>query len=259
LFHIYSGIIVNYRYITVSIPALLVLFGVGRVFLQPTNLDWKILKISRSTIFGYLFLLVLLTGQLTAVLIPGDQKKTLEGNYYGLYMFEAAHQCYSTATVFFENSTTTKTMFRDNNIANNRCDLYRYFYPLKTVCSKEYLDGKRIARIDWKFDHSINGHKFERIVDTTDLCILEYKPFSHNDWIKIGNDVEGHERAEVLDIPVYKLGFLGELEGIYEPAKPLENKGLLDLLTRFYWFIWILILVSLVSLVLFTTFKKNSA
>lgn len=256
-FHIYSGIIVNYRYITVSIPALLVLFGVGRMFLQPTNLDWKILKINKRTVFGYLFLLMLLGGQMVAIFIPGDQKKTLEGNYYGLFMFEAAHQCYSNATMHFKNSTTTKILFQDNNMANNRCDPYRYFYTLKTVCDKGYLDGKTIDRISWKFDHSINGYKYERIVDTDNVCMFDYKSFSHNDWIKIGNDVPGYDRAEVLDFPVYKMGYLGELDGIYEPTKPLENKGFLDFMTKFYWFIWTIILLVVVLAIIYISFIRQ--
>lgn len=69
LFHIYSGVIVHYRYITISIPALLILYGTWKEF--------NVLKISRKTIFGYLFLLFLLLCQMIAIIIPGDQKKTL--------------------------------------------------------------------------------------------------------------------------------------------------------------------------------------
>ena len=45
-----------------------------------------------------------------------------------------------------------------------------------------------IERIEWSLDHSINGNEFLRIVDTQDACQLEYKPFSHNDWLLLDDD-----------------------------------------------------------------------
>jgi hypothetical protein len=235
LFHIYSGVIVHYRYITISIPALLILYGTWKEF--------NVLKISRKTIFGYLFLLFLLLCQMIAIIIPGDQKKTLEGNYYGLYMFEANHQCFSTAVVYYNNSSSTNVIFRENHVANNRCDPYRYFYQVKNACTHI----PNVQKITWTFDHSVNGHPYERIVDTQNACVLSYKPFSHNSWIKLGDEVEKP------DIPVYKAGYLFSLENVYEPVDIYNNPRLLNFLTKFYIFLW----TSVLLVVLFTLFHKT--
>ncbi|MEK7627845.1 MAG: hypothetical protein AAB421_00295 [Patescibacteria group bacterium] len=239
LFHIYSGIIVNYRYIAISIPALFILFSQQGHF--------HIKRITRNTLLGYLFLLFLLAGQLTGILIPGDQKKTLEGNYYGMYMFEANHQCFSKATVYSTGNTEPIVLARENHVANNRCDPYRYWFPLKTKCMRD----DSVARISWTFDHSINGEKYERIVDVEDVCVLEYRPFAHNEWIRTDN-------AQVLDTPIFKNGFAYDISPQIKVSPDLiKNEKLLENLVSGYWLLWILSILGACSAVLYATFKRQ--
>ncbi len=169
-FHLYSGILVEYRYPTTVLPMLLILFGPWYRH-TPTPLD-------RRAIPGFVLLGALLVTQLIPVMIPGDQKLTLEGNKYGLYMFDANHQCVSSGTFHFTDGSSRD--FRDESYsARNRCDPYRYWFRLNTVCAEGGVE-----RIAWTFDHSINGRPFLRIVDAADACALSYKPFSHNEWIR---------------------------------------------------------------------------
>ena len=220
LFHIYSGIIVNYRYITVSVPTLFVLFS------NPSEFHVK--RINRTTLFGYLFLLFLLCSQLIAILTPGDHKKTLEGNYYGLYMFEANHQCISETAIYRKDAEPVVTK-RENHVANNRCDPYRYWFPLTTLCARD----ASVERIAWTFDHSINGGAYERIVDVEDACTLTYRAIGHNEWIQI-------DQPKILDIPVYKTGFANPLDSrIQVSAVPIKNEPLLEDITTAYWALWI--------------------
>lgn len=233
LFHVYSGIIVNYRYITISLTTLVILFGYNFKMLKISNPRFpEILAISKKTILGYIFLLLLLISQFIAILIPGDQKKTLEGNFYGLYMFEANHQCISNTVLYYKNKER-KEIVQGNSIANNRCDPYSYFYKIKTLCKKD----SSLTRIKWTFDHSINGHKFQRIVNEEDACNLEYKNLKHNNWIKLDS------QAMELDTKVYKNGYLKELypDSSTIPTRPLES-NLLRVLEEFYWSIWLITL-----------------
>lgn len=220
LFHTYSGIIVNYRYITISIPALFVLFS------NPERFAVK--RISKATVAGYAFLLLLLCGQLIGIVTPGDQKKTLEGNYYGLYMFEANHQCISRSTIFRDGAEPATTTL-ENHVANKRCDTYRYWHPLKTRCERD----PTIERIAWTFDHSINGGPYERIVDTPNACTLTYTPLGHNEWIRI-------EKPAVVDRPVHKTGFVYPLDArIKIPVEIVENDVLLGQMKNLYWSLWV--------------------
>jgi hypothetical protein len=248
-FHIYSGFIVNYRYIGISIPALVILFGNLDLFKRET---FQILKISKKTLIGYGFLGLMFLGQMIGILIPGDQKKTLEGNYWGLFMFEAAHQCKGYIKAHFANNNGEDKIAEyqtKSNIANHRCDPYVEFYKIK----RNFCNVGNIKKVSWIFDHSVNGHPFERIVDSENICVEEYKTFSHNSWIKIGN------QAEKIDKMVYRIGYI---DGVDEEkygyiAYPNQNEKLLLFLTNFYKYLWILTLLFVSSILLFHSVRKS--
>lgn len=239
LFHAYSGIIVTYRYITISIPALVILFGHNFFNIKNENEQTQsILRLSKKSAPGYVFVVLLLASQFIGILIPGEQKKTLEGNYYGLYMFEANHQCTSRTKVEYVDGTE-RVLEKKSSIANNRCDPYAYLFKIQTQCER----NKNIARIQWTFDHSVNGHRFERIIDEENACTLVYKGLKHNDWIKLDG------MSEVMDFPVYKNGYAREPypESYRIPTAPRESDSL-DLIVKIYWVIWITVLAILIFL-----------
>ena len=176
LFHLYSGILVEYRYPATVLPTLLILFGPLYRYTR-IPVDW------RAT-FGFLLVGTYLFVQLGAhFLIPGDEKLTMEGNKYGLYMFESNHQCISDARAIYTDGTE-RVQHRESASARNRCDPYRYWFSFKLACERD----SRITSVKWTFDHSINGGPFLRVVDVQDVCSLTYKPFSHNEWIKTEKD-----------------------------------------------------------------------
>ena len=184
IFHIYSGILVFYRYPISVIPILLVLFGPRYKYSPP--------PFTKKAVGGWLFLVLLICIQLSSKLIPGDTKLTLEGNYYGLYMFEANHQCIS-ARQTYRGDAVIDTVRRESISARNRCDPYEAFFSIKQVCERS---GPGI-RIEWTFDHSINGGPFYRIVDTKNVCQLRYKAFGHNEWI-----ATEHDDPKIIGYPV---------------------------------------------------------
>jgi hypothetical protein len=176
LFHLFSTVLVGFRYPTVSLVMLIILFGISRV--TPHT------PLTRRSLVGWLFLLILLGIQLYPIaMIRGDQKVTLEGNKYGLYMFEANHQCVSEFTVYFTDGSTEEQR-ATSALARNRCDPYVYWFRLHNTCVRD----PRIAAIAWTFDHSVNGSPFYRIVDVPDVCTLSYRAFRHNEWIRLPPD-----------------------------------------------------------------------
>ena len=170
-FHLYSGVLVEYRYPSTVLPTLLILFG---LFYEHSQIPKF-----RTSPAGWILAGVFALGQGTSHFIPGDEKITLEGNYYGLYMFEANHQCVSQMRIFWENGET-RDLYRSGISARNRCNPYNFFFRTQNdFCESE----EKVERIKWTFDHSINGGPFRRIVDTENLCALGYRPFSKNHWI----------------------------------------------------------------------------
>lgn len=178
IFHLYSGILVEYRYPATVLPMILIVFG-------PWYKQSKV-PLDKKSISGWVLILILFTIQIGSVLlIPGDEKLTLEGNRYGLYMFESNHQCISEAKIHYKDGSQ-KDSYRIGNSARDRCNPYVFWFRFNNQCDT----FEKIERISWTFDHSINGGPFYRIVDTENICDLDYRAFGRNEWIKEASDSE---------------------------------------------------------------------
>ncbi|MEX0652456.1 MAG: hypothetical protein WD509_03035 [Candidatus Paceibacterota bacterium] len=184
VFHLYSGILVQYRYPATVLPALLILFG-------PLYQYTKV-PLVKKTLAGWLLVILLCIFQSIPLLISGDHKTTLEGNKYGFYMFEANHQCISDVAIYNKDGSVA-TSTSESILARNRCNPYDRWFQMNQLCQR----AEDVEKIAWTFDHSINGDPFYRIVDEENVCNLEYKAFSHNEWIKTPE-----EGAEVIGYPV---------------------------------------------------------
>ncbi len=254
-FHLYSGILVEYRYMITSIPLLVILFWL------PEEIPYKKTK----NIFPVLFFGVLLFLQSIAIRIPGDQKLTLEGNSYGMYMFEANHQCIATYTINHANGSSFTEMKLSSD-ARNRCDPYEYVYNYKNRCN---LDS--VKSIIFTFDHSINGGPFYRIVDSPNLCELTYTPFTRNLWIKtekdhpqlIGYPLKNFFSVNVSKVPKITYGedslvILYGLDGNSVPIlNPLQKflSHHLSVIIFTYWTLWF---IELAAILLLFFWKKNN-
>ena len=98
-----------------------------------------------------------------------------------IYPLAAAKHALHQDKIYKEKGQTVQEERYETGAAWNRCDPYEYFTRIKQRCEK----NSYIERIALEFDHSINGGPFYRIIDERDVCELEYKPFSHNEWIKL--------------------------------------------------------------------------
>jgi len=183
IFHLYSGILVMYRYPSTVLPFVLILFGPWY--------RYSFVPLDRKSIAAWIFVALLLCLQLSAKIIPGDEKLTLEGNKYGLYMFEANHQCFSEGRISF-TSGEYEDFAKSNPIARSRCQPYDYWFSLKKMCEH----NEEIEKIEWRFMHSINGGPFYKIVDVPNACDLSFSPIRHNEWIKT------EKEAEIIGYPV---------------------------------------------------------
>jgi len=168
IFHLYSGILVEYRYPATVLPPLLILFG--PFFKKP-----EIPPIDFRSIPGWSFMAGFLVLQMIPHMIPGDEKLTLEGNFYGLFMFEANHQCYGK----FTDGDGKKVSDFLSTAANERCDPYRHWFRAKHRFCKNPN-----SVYGFVMNHSINGDPFREIVNVPNICTLTYRPFTHNEWIK---------------------------------------------------------------------------
>jgi hypothetical protein len=184
VFHLYSGILVKYMYPTMVLPPLLILFG-PRYLAIPSPVGARGLP-------GWALMALASVAQAISFAIPGDVKLTLEGNYYGLYMFEANHQCVSETEIHRKDGAKTSERVESPS-ARRRCNPYATWFELMETCRAE----DTVARIAWRFDHSINGGPFYRIVDTPDACRLSYQAFRHNAWIRLPE-----EGAPIMGRPV---------------------------------------------------------
>lgn len=170
-FHLYSGILVGYFYPSIVLPPLLIFFG-------PLFKPFKAVPLNLKSLIGWIFIVALFFLQMISHLIPGDEKLTMEGNFYGLYMFEANHQCTVSA---YQGSLEIFLTNTEN--ARSRCDIYEYWYRLnRKHCGKNENKDRPISFV---VNHSINGGPFFELVNERDLCKLDYKPFSRNEWIKL--------------------------------------------------------------------------
>lgn len=175
-FHLYSGILVEYRYPSTVLPTLIILFAVFYRYQDP--------PFDRKAIAGWVFIGLCFFAQTVPFMIQGDQKYTQEANKIGMYMFESNHQCVSKVTFYLENGAPVSVL-RTNDSSRNRCNPFDYLQRIQHRCK---YGVPRVVRAEWTFDHSINGRAFYRQVDEQDACSLVYKPWSHNTWIRLQDE-----------------------------------------------------------------------
>jgi hypothetical protein len=168
-FHLYSGILVGYRYPVIVMPSLLIFFG---SLFRP----FPSIPLNRASLPGWILIVSMLVIQMYNHTLPSDPKLTLEGDYYGLFMFEANHQC----RIAFADEQGRTLYSHDYISARHRCDPWVEL----TAAQQKFCKYAPQSKIKFTEIHSINGGPFYEIVNEPDLCSLNYKPFADNVWIK---------------------------------------------------------------------------
>lgn len=203
-FHLYSGVFVLYFYPSVSLPPLLILFG--------PMYRYTPIPFSKKAIAGWMVLVLIAIFQLLGFTAPGDRRMTLEGNKFGMFMFEANHQCVVTVSTYFTDAPSVRPDYEvaagtrcsgffclvktttskvpenltlreeryESGTAWNRCYPYEWWSRYHLRCRQ----NSSIDHISLTLDHSINGGPFYRTVDLSNICELPYYPFGGNSWIR---------------------------------------------------------------------------
>lgn len=202
IFHLYSGVLVLYNYPSATLPALLILFGPMYRYQRPP-LSWK------STA-GWVLAASLFLFQIPSWTTDTDTVRITDANNrYGMWMFDANHQCVTTVQFRYDPAvkltpesmevprgtpcdgfecTVARRTFKDGDqwvreirresaVSWKRCDPYEKWATYKNSCDS-------VSAVSLKLDHSINGGPFYRIINEKDICGLTYKLFGPNDWIK---------------------------------------------------------------------------
>jgi len=142
LFHVYSGTLVGYHYPTMVMPTLLIFFG-------PYFTPFTHIPRDKKSLPGWAMVLVLCIIQAIPMMIPGDAKLTLEGNFYGIYMFEANHQC----KLELSDKDGNEVYTRISTNARMRCDPWPYLFAAQRYnCSTPNPEPVRMRLI-----HSMAG------------------------------------------------------------------------------------------------------
>lgn len=197
-FHLYSGVFVYYNYPSVALPPILILFGPMYRY-TPT-------PFSKKAIAGWTIIALVGLFQVLGFAVSSERFLTLEGHRYGMYMFDANHQCVYSFTTYSHGSVPTNSwhglqcsgMYCTTDVVTeskngetvtvrkgesasawNRCDPYEIWSVARTRCA-----NPNVERISMQYDHSINGGPFYRVIDEPSICELTYQPFTHNAWIK---------------------------------------------------------------------------
>ena len=215
-FHLYSIVFVWYNYPSITLPSLLILFG---PLYRHTPIPF-----TRKAIAGWVVIALVALFQIPPFVVSENRQLTLEGNRFGMFMFEGNHQCIMEVTTYRWASGAVKesnrevpagkpcnktyclvetdvrsegdykvTMQRyEGDAAWHRCDPYVWWSQLHRQCDIN-VDVDRVA---FTFDHSVNGGPFYRMVDVPNICDLSYTTFQHNEWIKLPPE------APVMGYPV---------------------------------------------------------
>ncbi len=173
IFHIYTQILVGFRFPEVSIILLFV------VYISEHKVFSFVRLFKETSLCGLLLFFAL--AQFVPLFINGDSHITGEGERYGFYIFNTNKQCVlekiynlKTGERRIENKTSTGALYR--------CDPYEPWFVAQQECLL-----KDINSIEFKFSISLNGSPYFKVVDEKNICnIKNYKPFSHNEWIKEG-------------------------------------------------------------------------
>lgn len=170
-FLFYSISLVGMHYQAFSLLPFLVLFLFDDLGKETASNCYE-----RRLLAASILLLFLL--HLPAHFLPGDNRISLQGYKLGVWMFDSNHQCVSNQKFFYSDGTDLERKHVSSR-AMTRCAPYYYWYKMQRKCKED----SNILKVEWTFDHSINGGPFYRIVELRDACETSYSFLGENDWL----------------------------------------------------------------------------
>jgi hypothetical protein len=231
IFHLYSIILVDFRYPLHCLPMLLLLF-------MPDPKDEECtVHLNRRSWPGLAFLIALMTIGLVTKLVVGDPLYTLQNMKFGVGMFDANHQCQSRERLIDHQGKQHENTWSSAG-GMKRCGPYPTYFKLKQKCLKADT-----ATIQWTFLSSVNGGPFYKIVDVPNICDLEYSTLGENNWLqdpKRGAEMVGfpkknsHHRASLT-----QRDLIFDNQQIHLTPTQVILSRHLQTLTSIFWVLWI--------------------
>jgi hypothetical protein len=166
-FHLYSIIIVNFRYPAYCLPVLWALFAPDPPLFSP---GW------RKAVPGAL-VVGLMLGLGAIYHLAGDDPFNSRTKKLGVAMLDANRQC-TMSVVPYGPEGARPEMRLESSAAALRCDPYRYWFIIQHNCKT-----KGLQRVAWSMNVSINGEPFYEIIKNDNACELTFNSWRGNPWI----------------------------------------------------------------------------
>ncbi len=174
IFHIYTITIIGIGFFLITSPFVYILF-------YKSYIEMDFSKVYKS-FFGLTIVILLVFFNIVRLVIPYEDQLTLEGSFIGFNMFHSRRGC---EIIYTDKNMETKIISNKLFEDSKYCDPYPILMELQKSCNVPTLNNinkdvhqERLLKITVHF--SDYSHK---LVDEKNYCKLEYKAFSHNQWI----------------------------------------------------------------------------
>lgn len=172
IFHIYSFAIIGAGFMLYALAPLFALFYRARNHsLRPSGL----------TIF---LISAVLVANVYPLFLPGDRRETGQGTSLAFTLFDATRKARSNAVEIDKSGAAHPSPLSASSLDYFR--VYKAFAALKRRCENQDL-----ARISWDVDLALNGQPSKRLIESENVCALNFKAWQNNDWIRTGAPAEG--------------------------------------------------------------------
>ncbi len=172
-FHLYSVLIVGWRFPLQCLPLLWAAFATGGEA-RPFRFSWRAPRLHTAPLLmaGYLAICVL------PALLLRERDYTLRARKLGLNMIDANRQCVIESFVDFRDGSSWAQKVTSTR-SSARCEPYTAWFRLRSRCGR-----REVTAIRLNLDVSINGGPFYRLVENVNVCEVEYAAFRDNPWIR---------------------------------------------------------------------------
>src|SRR3989344_1642383 len=113
VFHLYSTVFVGFNYPSFAESTLLVLLGPLYRYHAP--------PVGKRALAGWLLMVMLFLFQAPAHFISGDEKLTMEEYRFGMWMFDANHQCVAEFTSYYKKRAAGLSAYEEKDAPGTQC------------------------------------------------------------------------------------------------------------------------------------------
>ncbi|TSC86215.1 MAG: hypothetical protein G01um10148_721 [Parcubacteria group bacterium Gr01-1014_8] len=169
-FHVYAGVVFEQYYMLLIVPILPALFWFDVPAKKPSGTYiWRMAIICLGLLMMHAWIIFALH----------SRSFTFARPHLGIATYFPATSGVSLATVRYEDGTekVIKGAWQNRPC---RCSPYTRWFELKALCRGE----PPIREIFWSLDLSFAHEPLHRVIETANVCALDFSIFQTNDWIQ---------------------------------------------------------------------------